>query len=318
MSKTMQRVETLWFANGADVVLQAGDKIFRVPRSILTARSPVFRDLLEIPAVGDKIMDGVPVIQLSESAKEIEAFLKAIYDSSYFMPPPAPISFAEVFAILRLAHKYDVDYLFRRAVEHLETRYHQNLKDVESEDMFIVERITVQLKFSTGVQALMCHVFAVSILHEVEALWLLPYAYYIIARSRLKDLITPNEGWDYCPPYRKDVVFQARTLQVAATDRLLAALTSPSDCPTTDKCNLAKFAYLKRCLDSLNRYFAVDPIHKYALSGREGFVKKLCPGCAAEAQKSYSTVRQQIWDELPQNCGLPEWDVLRAMRKKRL
>ncbi|KAK6984072.1 BTB domain-containing protein [Favolaschia claudopus] len=310
MSKPLQRVETLWFDKGADIVLQAEDRIFRVPRSILTARSPVFRNLLEIPAEGDEIMDGVPVIQLSESAEEIEAFLKAIYDSSYFMPPPATIGFHEVFAILRLSHKYDVDYLFRRAIEHLETRYPQNLKETD-----MVERSTVQLP-STGPPEVVSHEFALKILHEVEALWLLPYAYYLVAAQTTLDYLMATSNKEWCPPSRRDIIVQARMCQVAATDRMLDTLTHRSNCATPDKCDLKKFAYLKQNLNHGRRfYFAAAPMR---LADRQKVIKQLCPTCATAFESTYHVVQQQIWSQLPRNCGLPSWDVLGAMRHKRL
>ncbi len=42
------KVPELWFTD-ADVVFQAGAKLFRVHRSILSARSTVFKDMFSIP-----------------------------------------------------------------------------------------------------------------------------------------------------------------------------------------------------------------------------------------------------------------------------
>ncbi|KAJ7120698.1 hypothetical protein C8R43DRAFT_1241548 [Mycena crocata] len=114
----------LWFSNDALIVLRAEDRVFRVQKAILAARSPVFQAMFEFPqpiADGDEITEGSPVVRLHDSADQVEPFLRAIFDSSYFMPPPAKIEFFAVLGILRLAHKYDVNYLFKRAVHHLET-----------------------------------------------------------------------------------------------------------------------------------------------------------------------------------------------------
>ncbi|KAJ7320757.1 hypothetical protein DFH08DRAFT_890153 [Mycena albidolilacea] len=57
--------------------------------------------------------------RLHDSAEDVEVFLRAICDSSYFMPAPAPNDRPVVLAILRLSHKYDVPYLYKRALDHL-------------------------------------------------------------------------------------------------------------------------------------------------------------------------------------------------------
>ncbi|KAJ6537873.1 hypothetical protein B0H19DRAFT_1270265 [Mycena capillaripes] len=86
----------------------------------------------------DEMMDGNPVVRLRDSATEVEAFLRAIFDSSYFMPPPAEINFHPVLGILRLSHKYDVGYLYKTALDHLEMIYPMELhklKDIGSNNM---------------------------------------------------------------------------------------------------------------------------------------------------------------------------------------
>ncbi|KAJ6523160.1 hypothetical protein B0H19DRAFT_854030, partial [Mycena capillaripes] len=117
--------EGLWFSNDT-LVLRAENSIFRVSKSMLAARSSVFQNMFEFPppaSGGDQVMDGSPVVRLHDSAADVEAFLRAIFDSSYFMPPPAPVDDVVVLGILRLSHKYGVNYLHKRAILHLETIY---------------------------------------------------------------------------------------------------------------------------------------------------------------------------------------------------
>ncbi len=47
-SIVLEKVPELWFAD-ADVVFQAGEKLFRVHRSILSARSSIFNDMFSVP-----------------------------------------------------------------------------------------------------------------------------------------------------------------------------------------------------------------------------------------------------------------------------
>lgn len=74
-------VEDLWFSNDT-LVIKAGAKIFKVSKSLLAARSTVFRDMVEFPQPADgdtKLIDGSPVVSLQHSADDVEVFLRAIF-----------------------------------------------------------------------------------------------------------------------------------------------------------------------------------------------------------------------------------------------
>ncbi|KAJ7658814.1 hypothetical protein DFH06DRAFT_443772 [Mycena polygramma] len=61
---------------------------------VAAARSSVFRDMVAFAQpdtpndFGSEKVDGCTVVVLHDSARDVEAFLRAIVDSSYFMPPP--------------------------------------------------------------------------------------------------------------------------------------------------------------------------------------------------------------------------------------
>ena len=79
------RVDDLWFEDGS-LIIKAEEKLFRVSKCLLAARSIVFKDMLSFPPVPDgemELIDGIPVVTLSDSAKDVEVFLRAILDSRY-------------------------------------------------------------------------------------------------------------------------------------------------------------------------------------------------------------------------------------------
>jgi hypothetical protein len=82
-SDTPSRVDDLWFPTD-NLVIQAGNKIFRVSGAILAARSSVFSDMIAFPQPASgyiEQIDGCPVVRLPDSAEHVEVFLRAIYDS---------------------------------------------------------------------------------------------------------------------------------------------------------------------------------------------------------------------------------------------
>ncbi|KAJ6556392.1 hypothetical protein B0H19DRAFT_1152487 [Mycena capillaripes] len=83
----LKKVDGLWLSDDGVVVLCAEECIFRVPKSILAARSPIFRAMLEFPQPADtaieadEMIDGSPVVHIPDSATDVECFLRAIFDS---------------------------------------------------------------------------------------------------------------------------------------------------------------------------------------------------------------------------------------------
>lgn len=70
----------IWFDDGS-VILQAESTQFRVHRTMLARHSPVFRDIFSIPQPGDEaLIEGCPIIHLSDSAEDIRLTLLALYD----------------------------------------------------------------------------------------------------------------------------------------------------------------------------------------------------------------------------------------------
>ena len=74
--------EQLWFEDG-NVVLLAESTYFRVHGSILARSSEVFRDMLQLatPTAGpDEMIEGCPIVPLTDTAEEIAVILAFLYN----------------------------------------------------------------------------------------------------------------------------------------------------------------------------------------------------------------------------------------------
>ncbi|KII91563.1 hypothetical protein PLICRDRAFT_512971 [Plicaturopsis crispa FD-325 SS-3] len=120
----------IWYPDGS-IVLSAESTIFRVHRSILSQHSQVFKDMLECaqPALDEESIEGCPVVHLPmDSADDVKFLLEAIYDRRIFeihKPQPLPV----IGGILRLARKYDIEYLRKQAVSYITDDYPSTLDD---------------------------------------------------------------------------------------------------------------------------------------------------------------------------------------------
>jgi hypothetical protein len=70
-----------WFEDG-NVILEAEATQFRVYRGILAANSTIFKDMFEFAQPeGDGNVGGCPVVQLSDSAEDLQHVLEVLHDA---------------------------------------------------------------------------------------------------------------------------------------------------------------------------------------------------------------------------------------------
>ncbi|KAJ7186534.1 hypothetical protein C8R46DRAFT_879790 [Mycena filopes] len=169
-------VSGLWFEPRM-LIIRAEEKLFRVPADQLAKISTVFADMLLIcgggGGGGGEEMDGHPVVRLEDSAADVECFLRAIfYSDSFFLPAPADVDFRVVFGVLRMSHKYHVQFLYRRALDHVDGQWYRPTfyDSSESCDLGPVQELydSQEELFSAIVTAA-----------RTGVQWILPFLYYL-------------------------------------------------------------------------------------------------------------------------------------------
>ncbi|OJT07012.1 hypothetical protein TRAPUB_2142 [Trametes pubescens] len=131
------------------IVLISKGRGFKVYKGILAAQSPVFRDMFASSSPETEAIDNCPVVHVSDSAEDLRHFLGAITPITQPMYVPTNCGFEEgtlayyrsttvrlhraegdpkipaatIFAIARLAHKYQADELQRQALSCIQEYY---------------------------------------------------------------------------------------------------------------------------------------------------------------------------------------------------
>ncbi|OBZ74467.1 hypothetical protein A0H81_05116 [Grifola frondosa] len=97
----VQRDADIWFADG-NVVLIAGNVTFRVHKSLLAQHSQVFSDIFTVPQPPDaEIMDGCPVVTVSDSPQDFKHLLVLIFKNQNFFQVGTSIPFGMLSAVIR-------------------------------------------------------------------------------------------------------------------------------------------------------------------------------------------------------------------------
>ncbi|KZT72335.1 hypothetical protein DAEQUDRAFT_31522 [Daedalea quercina L-15889] len=105
------RDEEIWFADG-NVVLVTQRRAFKVYQGLLAHASEVFRDLFTIPQPASaETFDGCPVVRLSDHPEDLRHLLRVVFYGQRYYSSEVRLEFAVVAALVRLSHKYQLDYL---------------------------------------------------------------------------------------------------------------------------------------------------------------------------------------------------------------
>ncbi|KAJ7147847.1 hypothetical protein C8R43DRAFT_1108194 [Mycena crocata] len=281
-------VEELWFPRDT-IVIRAEDKLFQVSRAILAARSTVFSDMLAFPQPtgGDnEVIDGNPVVQLHDSAADVTVFLRAIFDSSYFMPSPAPVELQVVLGVLRLSHKYDVVYLHRRALQHLvEEGWYSVTHDAQA--------IAHHIQCPSSAEDMADSLAIAAVATEVGALWLIPWAYYMASRYPLADLIAVEAE----SPQHARKCIAAREHMLRAMIAAQRVLTVADACDTTQLCDTIRMGALDSFIGQEQEVTLVCPLDEWTPE-RVGSLRDsgLCDSCADNAATLGKAAASAFWD----------------------
>jgi hypothetical protein len=221
------------------------------------------------------------------------------------MPAPAPIEVWTVVAILRLSHKYDVQYLHRRALNHL-------LEDGWYASSHLLEDIENHLISDpeTPLEGLL----VLSAATEVGALWLLPWSYYWTSTFGAKHLMPFLEGV-MDPQVRKCLAAREDILRgTVAVNRFLTKRFS--GCATPEICNGLRDRFLADFLDELEIDSASDPLSEWNTTDLRA--DGLCDACCERAETEHDAAALTFWNKIPEIFGLPPWKDLHTMKRAAL
>ncbi|KZP16235.1 hypothetical protein FIBSPDRAFT_794663 [Athelia psychrophila] len=295
----------VWYDDG-NIILQAQDTLFKVHKGILAQNSSVFQDMFSLPqppSVDTDLVEGCPVVQLSDTAEEVECVLQAICQREY-------VCFEElstlpvISAFVRLGTKYDIPKLRiegqRKIFKGFSTELDGPGTDGQSPWLFVKVPETwfdlVIFARTTGL------------------LSILPIALYVCCQGYTTSEIT--EGIK-----RKD----GTIVSLSGQDKLACLAGYQAICKAQAETTFS-WAYTKpppdecsdptRCMFFRDQYLKLDFTSLPAIAGLDHFDKlgfcrtNLCSLCDPRSEEMHNTGRKAFWALLPSLFGLPPWEEL--------
>lgn len=217
---------------------------------------------------------------------------------------------------MRNSHKYDVQYLRRRALLHLDTGYPTSLAVYEvrtlissSSHHYSHTHAQVSGAETFVSDGLDDSLRTIRVASEVGATWLLPTAFYFLCYADMRDILASPSFPALSAPDQATAI-SAYTKQRLACPPVLPFLRIPftEGCESLDKCDAYKASYLV----DVASWNISDPLGSYR--DWSPFEGKVCGYCLGRSEEYHRTARGKLWDELPAVYGLPAWDVLEKLK----
>ncbi|KAJ6506840.1 hypothetical protein C8R45DRAFT_970698 [Mycena sanguinolenta] len=297
----------VWFSDG-NIILEAANISFRLYGQLVAAKSAVLADILSFPSY---TIGGVPVVQMADDDEDLEALLRAILDSNFFMPPPSPLHLATVLSILRLSRKYEIYYLFRRALQHLDALYPTELSTFLIVSPFPCGHIIFPEPALSG------HLEVLKAAMDADAQWLLPAVHYTISCAPLRQIIVLGAPWSALLEQTRNLILMAHSWRLDRCYKVHAfALGRVSESGCTDPLGCARsFSHCATTLIGLiARDLPLDPLRFWDEEGIAKYERVRCAACRVGMRKECAQAGEDVWAGLPRTFECATWPELRVMR----
>ncbi|KAH8824285.1 hypothetical protein DL96DRAFT_1531495 [Flagelloscypha sp. PMI_526] len=305
-----QRVDGLWYDDGG-IILLAGNKIFKIYRGFLATRSAFFSDMLSLPQPRnpEDDYDGCPLVRMPDDSSELEAYLRAVFDSEYLPSLGKGNNWndlLQLISIANLSHKYSTPILHQNVLQVLSKLFPSTLTEFRSLDHRHLAPISSLIR-------------AIPILVQIRADWCLPSAYYMLARGvKLEELVLLFQGAELATLLRgarRQFAFYARILQVFAD----MPACGDKRCELYGKILLKTYVTIPTqpsVMDAFGLGGVCDPLGILQLEDWAKFdtSKFSCSQCPGKFKELLLQARAQIWARLPGLYGLPDWKDLETKR----
>ncbi|KAH6911776.1 hypothetical protein BKA70DRAFT_1146185 [Coprinopsis sp. MPI-PUGE-AT-0042] len=308
-----ERSETVWLSDG-NVILQAGRRLFRVHKSVLSRHSTVFNDMFMMPQPlqnGDDTLDGCPVVKLEDGGSTCwEWLLELLYDGRENYPTGAKFGFHMLEDLLTLGDKYDFKSLRRDALGQFKASFPSHFHLVTSTAFPTSGFDLNEEKYN------LCDVVELARRFQIESS--LPALYYHILiqddfPNILRTGLTPET--EHYTPFEQNTLI---TLMIGR-ERIYEGMAKhqfrwlwPEEAVVPAR-GCSEYYSCPKSLKALQRkLWRPVPKVKRALEPfkRTFFAEGMCNVCASAVETEFKEGQRAFWEELPTYFDLPPWEEL--------
>ncbi|TRM62117.1 hypothetical protein BD626DRAFT_596566, partial [Schizophyllum amplum] len=312
-------IPDLWFPDG-NVIIRVGKRLCCVYKGFLASQSPVLSDMFSFPQ--PKSVDtfmGLPTVAFPDADQDVEHWLKALFVPGYFKNYPEEVDGTKLLAVLRLSHKYDVQYYRRCGLRYLAHNY---ATDLEGHYQTPRRNTSNKSAITPMDDDLIAESYTLAM--EIGALWLIPsmvYNLHVLSYSR------PAKADQIAASISHSGTAHLWRIGLLAGTRLAGGFSqsvwppsSQFQCPGQKRlCSLD--ACILLCENST--LYVSDPLGFFSPHRIESMLShhkelQVCTTCLEVLRERHGKKCKVFWETLPEELGLGTWAELRALKARDL
>ncbi|KAI0706733.1 hypothetical protein C8T65DRAFT_225727 [Cerioporus squamosus] len=294
-AKARTRDTEHWYPDG-NIILVAGDVEFRVHVGVLTKRSPVLREILSDAHL--HAVDEMPLVRLPDHPTEIRRLLGAfIYGNDLRFIKDAP-DFKTLSSLIRMGHKYQLEYTVEAALEYLQPYYPSRLTEWEA------------MRAGPPNFSALDHIGVVNIARLTDTPDLLPVAFLhccALDPKVLREGFKREDGtWEKLSPEDLATVLIARAELIKA-DALdcLYILRIGQNCEDPDGCSETLMTVLSEHIGAQEWKESFEAGWRQSWKAYlEGIDMVPCEGCTDEIEEREQEKVEELWNNWPTIVGV--------------
>ena len=229
-----------------------------------------------------------------------------------FEHPPKDVPVNVVLSVARLSHKYEVQHLRRRSILHIEQNYSMDM------DTFLSRAdLDLKIPWFFGLKTLL-NIIATA--RYINALWVLPAAYYHCASMMDSHILRHTSSWNSSQhaTVLLHVLSGLLNLQIMDVAWYTLLETPCSECLHRERCALYRLARGQE-----HRLFITNAgrrPHTLICWWDRNWLKNqycegLCAPCSSACMSAYESSRGDYWDKIPSAFNLPSWKELKLLKE---
>ncbi|KAF7297746.1 BTB domain-containing protein [Mycena kentingensis (nom. inval.)] len=309
----IQRSKDYWFEDGS-IVLQVESTQFRVAKTMLAMHSAVFKDMLSLPrpATEEPLIEGCPLVVLSDSSEDWEHLLGAMYSKLWYSDPGdgAP-TIDQLAGVLRLSCKYDIPVFRERCATRLRTLLPSTLEGYDDSETALHEGNILHLP--SPLPYFQLYTTLVKLAREVGLYSALPILFYKLCVHTGSESIINGDSLSELSHADQVTCLRGRMKLFEDFPKGPQKWMDPRNkiipclfCVDSE-CEEAVIERQSALLRSPRMMTAMLAEWPEALDG------ELCGDCAQVGKTAHEIRRVECWKELPSYFGLPAWELLFKM-----
>ncbi|KAJ7510518.1 hypothetical protein B0H11DRAFT_1701472 [Mycena galericulata] len=302
----------IWMPYG-DIILKAESTLFRVNKDILAKHSPVFEGMLLFPQPqNEDTIDGCAIVELSDTAKDIELLLSALYDP-FHQKPKQP--FKVVASMLRMGRKYEFTEFKKDATLRLHYEFPCSLK---MWDARIAKKKLDKIEVEAGI-----YLDLLNLTYENGIYTSIPtLAFKCLEGHFLEELFTGITRIDGSRAILPDSIKSMLALALEKLQREqydhLEWMRDNFANPDKGFCGICRgFELDTRRSHPMyiipQEHHVTCTILPWEKVGDGHWMNRLCEACEADTKSEWDIRRRETWNKLPTFFGLPGWKDLKDL-----